>query len=56
MPGCPSPTPLRFTGRHGHVIAVVVNDRGDTRSYRTDRMAGSQVTDEPFVPKYLVEF
>jgi predicted nucleotidyltransferase component of viral defense system len=40
----------------GHTIAVVVNDRGQTRSYRTDRMIGLRVSDEPFIPKYLVEF
>jgi hypothetical protein len=49
------PYAMRRT-QDGHVIAVVVNDRGQTRSYRTDRIAGVRVSDESFVPKYLVEF
>lgn len=49
------PYALRRT-QDGHVIVVVINDRGQTRSYRTDRMAAVRVSDEPFIPKYLVEF
>ena len=40
----------------GKVILFVVNDRGQLRSYRTDGIADVQVTQEPFAPRYLVEF
>ena len=40
----------------GNVILFVVNDRGQLRSYRTDRIADVQVTTEPFVPRHRVEF
>jgi predicted DNA-binding transcriptional regulator YafY len=40
----------------GHIVVYVVNDRGQLRSYRTDRIADVRVTDEVFVPRYLVEF
>lgn len=40
----------------GNVILFVVNDRGQLRSYRTDRIANVRVTDESFTPSYLVEF
>ena len=49
------PYSIRMT-QDGHVVVYVVNDRGQLRSYRTDRIAGVRVADEVFVPRYLVEF
>ena len=49
------PYSLRRT-MDGHLLLFVVNDRGDLRSYRVDRIAGVSVTHEPFLPKYRVEF
>jgi len=40
----------------GNVVLFVVNDRGQLRSYRTNRIRNVRVTDEAFVPRYLVEF
>lgn len=42
--------------RDGNLLLMVVNDRGLIRSYRVDRVAGVRVTDQPFRPRYLVEF
>ena len=49
------PYALRRT-RAGNVVLYVVNDRGFLRSYRVDRIAGVRATDQPFVPRYRVEF
>jgi len=49
------PYALRQT-LEGNVVLFVVNDRGELRSYRTDRIGGARVTDEAFVPRYVVEF
>jgi len=49
------PYSFRLT-QDGNVILFVVNDRGQLRSYRTDRIADVRVTDESFRPSYLVEF
>jgi hypothetical protein len=49
------PYALRRT-RDGNLVLFVVNDRGQLRSYRVDRIAGVRVTDEPFRPRYAVEF
>lgn len=40
----------------GNLLLYVVNDRGQLRSYRIDRIAGVRVLDESFIPRYLVEF
>ena len=48
-------TPLRRT-RDGNLILFVVNDRGQLRGYRADRIAGVRPTDETFQPRFLVEF
>jgi predicted nucleotidyltransferase component of viral defense system len=40
----------------GNIVLVVVNDRGQVRSYRTDRIAGIRPTTTAFTPRYLVEF
>lgn len=42
--------------RDGHLLLYVVNERGRLRSYRLDRIAGARIVDEPFHPRYLVEF
>jgi predicted nucleotidyltransferase component of viral defense system len=49
------PYSLRRT-KNGAIVLFVVNDGGELRSYRLDRIAGAQVTSESFVPRYLVEF
>jgi predicted nucleotidyltransferase component of viral defense system len=49
------PYALRRT-RAGNVVLYVVNDRGFLRSYRVDRIAGARATDQPFAPRYRVEF
>ncbi len=40
----------------GKLLLYVVNDRGQLRSYRVDRIAGVRILDESFVPRYLIEF
>jgi len=40
----------------GNLLLFVVNERGQLRSYRTDRIFGVRVTAESFQPSYLVEF
>lgn len=40
----------------GDLLLFVVNDRGQLRSYRVDRIAGVRILDESFTPRYLVEF
>ena len=42
--------------RDGNTLLMVVNDHGAIRSYRVDRIAGIRVTDQPFRPRYLIEF
>lgn len=49
------PYALRMT-RDGNLVLFVVNDRGQLRSYRVDRMAGARVVNETFRPRYVVEF
>ncbi len=49
------PYSLRMT-LSGDLLLYVLNDRGDLRSYRVDRIAGVQVTNEPFAPRFWVEF
>jgi hypothetical protein len=40
----------------GHLLLYVVNDHGQSRSYRVDRIASAVATTETFTPQYLVEF
>lgn len=40
----------------GDLLLFGVNDRGQLRSYRVDRIAGVRIFDESFAPRYLVEF
>lgn len=42
--------------KDGNLLLFVVNDRGQLRSYRVDRIAGARVLDRPFRPRYRVEF
>jgi hypothetical protein len=49
------PYSLRRTN-DGNILLFVVNDRGQLRSYRVDRIAGVRPTDEAFQPSFLVEF
>jgi predicted nucleotidyltransferase component of viral defense system len=49
--------PLSFRRtRDGHLLLFVINDRGQLRSYRVDRIAGIRVLDQSFAPRYFVEF
>jgi predicted nucleotidyltransferase component of viral defense system len=49
------PYALRQT-QDGNLVLFVVNDYGQLRSYRVDRIAGIRPTAIPFTPKFLVEF
>lgn len=49
------PYALRQT-RDGNLVLFVVNDHGQLRSYRVDRIAGAAVTREAFVPQFFIEF
>jgi predicted nucleotidyltransferase component of viral defense system len=40
----------------GDLLLFVVNDQGQLRSYRVDRIAGVKPTDETFLARYRVEF
>ncbi|MEX1264463.1 MAG: nucleotidyl transferase AbiEii/AbiGii toxin family protein [Actinomycetota bacterium] len=49
------PYSLRRT-RDGNLILFVVNDRGQLRSYRLDRIAAARPTNMTFTPRFRVEF
>jgi predicted nucleotidyltransferase component of viral defense system len=49
------PYSLRHT-QDGNLILFVVNDYGQLRSYRVDRIAGIRPTTATFTPKFRVEF
>lgn len=49
------PYSLRWS-RDGNLLLFVVNDHGELRSYRVDRIVGASVTSDPFVPRFIVEF
>ena len=40
----------------GHLLLYVVNDLGNLRSYRVDRIRRANVEPESFAPRYVVEF
>ena len=40
----------------GNLLVFVVNDRGQTRCYRADRIRAVSIEPESFTPRYLVEF
>jgi hypothetical protein len=49
------PYSLRYT-QDGNLILFVVNDYGQLRSYRVDRIAGIRPTTATFTPKFRIEF
>ena len=49
------PYSLRRTN-DGNLLLFVVNDRGQVRAYRADRIAGVRPTNETFSARFLVEF
>ena len=49
------PYSLRMT-KDGCLLLFAVDDRGLLRSFRVDRIAGVRILDEPFIPRYRVEF
>ena len=49
------PYSLRRT-MDGNLLLYVVNDYGQPRSYRVDRIVGVRPTDIPFRPQFVVEF
>jgi len=49
------PYSLRRT-QDGNLVLFVVNDHGELRSYRIDRIAAVRPTSTPFRPKFAVEF
>jgi predicted nucleotidyltransferase component of viral defense system len=49
------PYSLRYT-QDGNLILFVVNDHGQLRSYRVDRIAGIRATTDTFTPRFRVEF
>lgn len=49
------PYSLRYT-QDGNLILFVVNDHGQLRSYRVDRIAGIRATTDMFTPRFRVEF
>jgi len=42
--------------QEGNIVLFVVNDHGQLRSYRADRITGIRPTSESFVPVFRVEF
>jgi predicted nucleotidyltransferase component of viral defense system len=49
------PYSLRRT-KDGNLLLFVINDRGQLRGYRVDRIAGVRPTTEPFTARFRVEF
>lgn len=49
------PYSLRVT-KDGNLLLFVVNDAGQLRGYRVDRIAGVRATDQVFRPRFFVEF
>jgi hypothetical protein len=49
------PYSLRQTQAGYFVLHAIKHNTGEHRSYRVDRMAGAQVTSQPFTPRYLIE-
>ena len=42
--------------QQGKLLVIVVNDRGQIRSYRSDRIRAVSIEPESFTPRYIVEF
>lgn len=49
------PYSLRWT-RDGNLLLYVVNDHGQLRSYRVDRIHGASIEPQTFDPRFFVEF
>ena len=49
------PYSLRRTAAGNYVLHAVRSDSGDHRSYRVDRLQGASVSNQSFVPRYLIE-
>lgn len=49
------PYSLRRTQEGNYVLHAVRSDSSEHRSYRVDRMQGASVTDQSFVPRYVIE-
>ena len=49
------PYSLRRTREGKLLLYVVKHNTGEDRSYRIDRIRGAEVTEKPFIPRYVVE-
>lgn len=49
------PYSLRRTSEGNILLYAVKHDSGEPRSYRIDRIQGIEISEVPFVPRYLVE-
>ncbi len=50
------PYSLRRTQEGNLLIHAVKHQTGEPRSYRVDRIQGADATQEPFIPRYAIEF
>jgi predicted nucleotidyltransferase component of viral defense system len=50
------PYSLRRTQEGNLLLHAVKHQTGEPRSYRMDRIQGAEATQEPFVPRYAIEF
>jgi predicted nucleotidyltransferase component of viral defense system len=50
------PYSLRRTQEGNLLLHAVKHQSGEPRSYRVDRIQGAEATQEPFVPRYAIEF
>jgi predicted DNA-binding transcriptional regulator YafY len=50
------PYSLRRTQDGDLLLHAVKHETGERRSYRVDRIQGAAATQEPFVPRYAIEF
>jgi predicted nucleotidyltransferase component of viral defense system len=50
------PYSLRRTQDGNLLLHAVMHETGEPRSYRVDRIEGAEATQEPFVPRYAIEF
>jgi hypothetical protein len=50
------PYSLRRTQEGNLLLHAVKHHTGEARSYRVDRIQGTEATQEPFVPRYAIEF
>ena len=50
------PYSLRRTQEGNLLLHAVKHQTGEPRSYRVDRIQGAEATQEPFVPRYAIEF